>query len=110
MQCSQERLPDNMEIMLFRVVQELLNNTIKHAEATSVSCSIKRTKDSIEIVYADDGKGFDEKSLPHNKSLGIFGIRSRIDFLSGTVKLESTKGKGTKFSIFVPLKQDIKRK
>jgi signal transduction histidine kinase len=109
MQCSHERLPDNLEIMLYRVVQELINNTIKHAGATKISCMIKRTADAIEIDYADNGKGFDEKSLPHNKSLGIFGIRSRIDFLSGTVKLESGEGKGTRFVIHVPLKQDIKR-
>ncbi len=107
--CSDERLPDNTEIMLYRVVQEMVNNTIKHAQAKKITCTITRKDDSIEIEYADDGIGFDEKSLPHNKSLGLFGIRSRIDFLSGTVEIQNEEGKGSRFSIFVPLTQDIKR-
>jgi signal transduction histidine kinase len=107
--CSDERLPENLEIMLYRVVQEMLNNTIKHAQANRIDCTVNRKPRAIEIDYRDDGIGFNEAALPHDKSLGLFGIRSRIDFLSGTVDIDSEKDKGTRFKIFVPLILDIKR-
>jgi signal transduction histidine kinase len=109
LKCSSERLPENLEIMLYRVVQEMLNNTIKHAKASRIDCTVTRKPQAIEIDYADDGIGFDEDALPQDKSLGLFGIRSRVDFLSGTVDIKSAKDKGTRFHILVPLILDVKR-
>ena len=107
--CADERLPEDMEIMLYRVVQEMANNTIKHAQASRIDCSLIRNPQSIEIDYSDNGIGFDEESLPHDRSLGLYGIRSRIDFLSGNVELVSNEGKGSRFRIFVPLVTDVQR-
>jgi len=105
--CREERLAENMEIMIFRVIQELLNNTIKHAKASTVSLYITRGDEEISIDYLDDGIGFDEEKLPHGKNLGVSGIRSRIEYLGGKLKLESEKGKGTRYSISVPISEKI---
>lgn len=103
--CTDERLPENMEITLYRVMQELLNNTIRHAQASRIECSLNRADHLLKIAYSDNGIGFDEINLPHNKSLGLYGIRSRIDFLDGKVTITSEKGKGTSFMISVPVRE-----
>jgi len=109
MKCKKERLPENLEIMIYRIVQEMINNTIKHAEASTIKCKLKRTESNITIHFADDGKGFNSDALPKDKSLGIFGIRSRVDFLGGTVNLKSKPGSGTSYDITIPLVQKSKR-
>jgi len=110
MKCKKERLPENLEIMIYRIVQEMINNTIKHAEASTIKCKMTRTESDIAIHFADDGKGFNSEALPKDKSLGIFGIRSRVDFLGGKVDLKSEIGKGTTYKILIPLIQYSKRK
>jgi signal transduction histidine kinase len=107
--CSNERLPENLEIMIYRIVQEMINNTLKHAEASEIKCSIKRDQEKIIIHFSDNGKGFDAKALPHDRSLGIYGIRSRVDFLSGSVNLKSEKDVGTTYEIVIPLVQKTNR-
>lgn len=109
MECKKERLPENLEIMIYRVVQEMINNTIKHAEASTIKCKMKRTDSDISIHFADDGKGFNSDVLPKDRSLGIFGIRSRVDFLGGIVNLQSKPGSGTSYDITIPLVQKSKR-
>jgi signal transduction histidine kinase len=107
--CSNERLPENLEIMIYRIVQEMINNTLKHAKATQIKCYMKRDQEKITIHYSDNGKGFNVLSLPHDKSLGIYGIRSRVDFLSGSVNLKSGKDIGTTYEIEIPLVQTTNR-
>ena len=92
-----------MEIMIYRVIQEMLNNTIKHAKASKISLYISRGDDEIIMDYMDDGVGFDEDKLPHGENIGLSGIRTRIDYLGGTSKLTSEPGKGTKYSISLPI-------
>ena len=106
--CSSERLAENMEITIYRVMQELINNTLKHAEATEIRCNLIRKTDSISILYSDNGKGFDADSMSHHNGLGISGIRSRVDFLSGQLDLISKKGEGTTYKIEIPLSVQTK--
>jgi len=105
--CGEERLAENMEIMIFRVIQEMLNNTIKHAKASRISLYITRGDEEILIDYKDDGIGFDEDKLPFGKNLGVSGIRSRIEYLGGKLELQSEKEKGTKYSISIPISEKI---
>ena len=100
--CGEERLPQNMEIMIYRVIQEMLNNTLKHARATKITFTIDRSKDLIRMEFRDNGVGFDEIELPHGKNLGLSGIRSRVEYLGGKVEMKSRKGKGTFYSIVIP--------
>ncbi len=105
--CGEMRLAENMEIMLYRVIQEMLNNTLKHAKASKISLLISRDDNEIFIDYHDNGIGFVEDKLPHEKSLGVSGIRSRIDYLGGTIELLSATDKGTKYAIMIPLSEKI---
>ncbi|NOX85776.1 MAG: tetratricopeptide repeat protein [Chlorobi bacterium] len=103
LEIGEERLPENMEIMLYRVIQEMLNNTLKHAKASKIRFSLIKENDEIRMEYADDGVGFDEAELPHDKNLGLAGIRSRVEYLGGAVELRSGKGKGIMYFITIPL-------
>jgi signal transduction histidine kinase len=101
---DEERLPENMEIMIYRIIQEMLNNAIKHAQASKVNLSLIRRDEEILIAFKDDGVGFDEASLPHGKNLGLSGIRSRIEYMGGRIELLSQPGKGTSYSIAIPVR------
>lgn len=105
--CGDSRLPENMEIMIYRIIQEMLNNTLKHAKASKISLYISRDDDEIFLDFTDDGIGFDEEKLPLDKNLGLSGIRSRVEYLGGTIKLTSSEGKGTRYAITIPLSEKI---
>ncbi len=98
-----ERMEENMEIMLYRIVQEMLNNTLKHAQATKIVFSLNKETEKLIIRYFDNGKGFDQKEIKLEKSLGLSGIRSRVDFLKGSMTLQTEPGKGTRYDISIPL-------
>lgn len=103
--CGEERLPQNMEIMIYRVIQEMLNNTLKHARATKITFKVNRRKDLIKMEFRDNGVGFDEIELPHGKNLGLSGIRSRVEYLGGKVEMKSGKDKGTFYLITIPVNE-----
>ena len=98
-----ERIESNTEIIIYRIVQELLNNTIKHATATEVLVQIVRESERMSITVEDNGKGFDIQKLENSKGAGWANIKSRVDYLKGKLDLHSEKGKGTSVSIDCPL-------
>jgi len=100
---SNGRLPENTEIMLFRIVQEMVNNTLKHAQAKNIEFSFSKGNGVILIDYKDDGVGFELDKLPRNSSLGVYGIQSRIDFLNGKLKVESKIGQGVYYHVSIPI-------
>jgi signal transduction histidine kinase len=87
--------------MVYRIIQELLNNTFKHAEATHVNLSLRFDKKNLQLVYQDDGRGFDQQYI--KKGIGLDSIQSRIKFHQGTLKIESEPGKGTITRISIPI-------
>jgi signal transduction histidine kinase len=102
------RLPSEMELSIFRVVQEGLTNVAKHAMASHAWVSLRADGRRLEVSVVDDGVGFDvEKMLgsPERKSLGLFGIQERVELMGGSLKVESQPGKGTRLYIQVPLNQ-----
>lgn len=99
-----DRLPENHEIMLYRVVQELLNNTLKHGKASSIFLLIDRQADRLNMHYADNGVGFAMEKLVDSGSLGLKSIQSRVHFLEGELNIESAPGKGASFRISIPIK------
>jgi two-component system NarL family sensor kinase len=99
----EERLPENKEIMLYRIVQELTNNTLKHAEAKNITLDISIVPNSLEMVYADDGKGFDYNSKIENDSLGLKSIQSRVNFLNGFLSVDSKPGQGVRYTFEIPV-------
>ncbi len=97
------RLPENTEIMLYRVIQEMVNNTLKHAKATNISINMNIQPDVLNVQYADDGKGFNVEEKIESKSIGMNSIQSRIKFLEGDVTAESKPNKGVSYFIQIPI-------
>jgi len=100
---EKSRLPENTEIMLFRIVQEMVNNTLKHAEAKNISLKISVSPDKISIHYNDDGKGFIPEEKSESKSIGLVTIKSRVKYLNGELKLKTAPGKGVIYDFEIPL-------
>lgn len=101
-----ERLPEKLEFTLYRVIIELLNNTIKHANATKVNISITKT-DGIQMVYSDNGCGFDQEIVGKKKnSMGLFNITNRLKSLNGALLIESSPGKGMALVVDLPIEAE----
>lgn len=98
-----ERLPENHEIMIYRIVQEMVNNTLKHAEAGKIDLVMMMHPDQLVINYSDNGLGFDVEKVIEQKSLGIQSIHSRVSFLDGKINIKSTRGKGSLYTITIPV-------
>jgi len=100
---DRRRLPKEQEIILYRIIQELLNNTLKHAQASQAFIQITFEDNRMKLSYRDDGKGFnlDEVKTKSSKSLGLIGIESRVSSLNASLDLKSEIGQG--FQAFVEL-------
>lgn len=101
--------PPETELILFRVVQELLNNIVKHAEASAIEVCLQTSPLSIRIMVSDNGKGFLPAQLSWKKGekgLGLGNMKKRIDIMQGTFNLVSMPGKGTCVTIEVPHKME----
>jgi signal transduction histidine kinase len=95
--------PDNtVKITVYRIVQELISNIIKHANATTVQVQIIAKDHLLRITVEDDGKGFDVASLENADGIGYKNIKSRIDFLKGRIDVRSTHEEGTSVYIEIP--------
>ncbi len=89
-------------ITIYRIIQELINNTIKHASAQQAIVQLTKTGEQITLTVEDDGKGFDTNLLDRAKGIGWESIKNRVDFLQGKVDIQSDTGKGT--SVFIEIK------
>jgi signal transduction histidine kinase/ligand-binding sensor domain-containing protein len=97
------RLNETVEISVYRIVQEALNNMVKHSQAKNISLQLMRTTSSLEIRITDDGKGFDVSRIGESKGLGWKNMYSRVETLRGTIHIDSSPGKGTEIFITIPL-------
>jgi signal transduction histidine kinase len=98
-----ERLDNNIETVLYRVIQECVNNVIKHSGANQLDISLIKDVDGIAATIEDNGRGFDTKDKQKFDGIGMKNIISRIDYLKGTVDFDSSPGRGTLVAIHVPL-------
>lgn len=108
------RLGGDLELALYRIVQEGLTNIMKHAKAKAANVLLRCERSRIRLVVDDDGCGFDPETVLENtagsrRHLGLHGIRERVNLLNGTVEIESAKGKGTTLSITIPLSKGAAR-
>lgn len=90
----------NKELMLYRIVQEQLNNTIKHAQASKISVSLKCNDDNLYLSVSDNGVGFDPSQT--SKGIGLQNINSRVEFYSGKMHINSAPGKGCSLEVCIP--------
>jgi signal transduction histidine kinase len=96
-----DRLPEDVETALYRIVQESLTNVAKHAGAATASVTVHRRPCAVTAVVEDDGGGFDPAAI--TTGLGLTSIRERAELVSGTVRVESRPGVGTTIAVEVPL-------
>ena len=100
-------LPEDESVLLFRAVQELLINMVKHAKARRSSVTLKRSDNQVQVEVQDDGVGFDTGTLSTQgsvkKGFGLLSIRERLHNLGGNMEVQSSPGGGTKVSITTPL-------
>ena len=101
-----DRLPQEAEAAAYRIVQEALTNIARHARATSCRIVIDQVGDSIEVLVADDGVGFDpevQRSGRSDRGLGLLGMQERVTRLGGACVVDSAPGRGTSVTVTLPL-------
>ena len=96
------RLPLQQEFALFRIIQEFINNALKHSEADKLKIRFSETGDKARIVLMDNGIGFDTKKL-RDEGMGLNNVQSRIRPYNGEVEIISRPGSGTRYEITVPI-------
>jgi len=91
----EERINQQIEVVIYRVITELINNTIKHAEANNIQISLSRENNSLNLIYIDDGKGFDPDEInSESTGMGLYNILSRIKSLNGSHNIQSNPETG----------------
>ena len=101
-----DRLKYDYEINVYRIVQELLTNTLKHAQASEINIQLFKKEHVLNIVVDDDGKGFKPEEIPQKEGMGLDNIKSRVAKFDGSLVIDSGLGGGTTFTIDLPLKED----
>ncbi len=98
----EQRLDASTEIVLYRIVQELLNNVVKHAQATEVYVQLIRKSDVLSLTIEDNGIGFDTTYQTHQKGAGMRNITNRVAYLNGKIDIQSKPNEGTSVFIEIP--------
>jgi two-component system, NarL family, sensor histidine kinase DegS len=98
----ERRLESYQEVMVFRAIQELLNNAARHSQATQVKVQVDMGETNIKVTVDDNGKGFDVESLEERSSMGLKVIRERVEMLGGYMEIDSVIGQGTRVSFQLP--------
>ena len=100
-----ERLSADLEIALYRLVQESVSNIVKHSRAKRIELSLDRTEQGLRLVVGDDGVGIADLERAKRLSHGLAGMMHRIRSVGGTFDVRSGAGQGTRIEVFVPLKK-----
>jgi two-component system, NarL family, sensor histidine kinase DegS len=98
----EKRLPSKYEVALFRLVQESVQNALKHAQPKEIQVKAEIQKDKVTVIIKDNGKGFNTEESKKG-SFGIMGMKERVDLLDGDISIDSKPGAGTIVLIKVPL-------
>ena len=100
-----ERLSPDLEIALYRLVQESINNIVKHSKAKRIELCLDRIEKGLRLTVADDGVGIADLERAKRLSHGLAGMMHRVRSVNGTFDVRSGPGQGTRIEVFVPLKQ-----
>ncbi|GEM_PF-454340 len=100
---DENRLDYSIEINLYRIIQELISNILKHSKASEVSIQLLKKEKQLNIVVEDNGMGFDVNQAKSRKGMGLKNIESRVNSLNGEFNIDSGKGAGTTITIDIPL-------
>lgn len=100
---EKRKLNNTAEVFIYRMVQELVANIIKHAEASQIMVQLMMDEDATSLTVEDNGKGFDKNILQHKKGAGIRNITYRVQYLGGTLDIDTNPGNGTSVNIQLPI-------
>ena len=96
---KERRLADNIEVTLFRIANELVNNALRHANASAINVQLIIDDERASVVVEDDGIGFDTSLMDSFMGTGLKNLRSRVESFNGTVDFNSSPGKGTEINV-----------
>ncbi|MEI3791019.1 MULTISPECIES: tetratricopeptide repeat-containing sensor histidine kinase [unclassified Chryseobacterium] len=96
-------IPEDKQLILYRIIQELVNNAIKHADTSEIIIQISEEENVLHLTVEDNGKGFDPASLDVRKTAGFHNIESRVQFLKGTMNITSELNIGTSIELQIPI-------
>ncbi len=99
----EKRLDNSLEISLFRIIQELVANIIKHADAKQATINVSQYEGNLNIILEDNGKGMNVSQVDSQKGMGIHSIKTRIEHLQGSFTIDSTPTKGTTVIMNIPI-------
>jgi signal transduction histidine kinase len=102
-QFDEASLSPTIKTALYRLIAEALTNITKHAQASVVEINLRQNEHTLELTITDDGRGFEPAVLNHSQTLGIAGMRERVNLLQGQFCLESQPGAGAKIAVSLPL-------
>ncbi len=97
-----ERIEENIEIVLYRILQESVNNVIKHSGATALDISLIKDAEGISATIEDNGKGFNSRAINEQAGIGLKNMKARVEYLKGTIDFDSSPGNGTLVAIHIP--------
>lgn len=107
---TERRLRSAVEVGLFRIIQEALNNIWKHAKASQVTVKLEMAEEAVTVIVQDNGQGFNiDEAIKANQgrdSLGLTSMQERVELLGGTFDLWTAEGKGTKITVKVPIVEE----
>ena len=99
----EERLDAKMEVNIYRIVQELVNNVIKHAQASKIIIQVNQFENMINVMVEDDGRGFDVVKARQKPGAGMINLEARVHSIKGKMFIDTRTGRGTTVSIDIPV-------
>jgi two-component system sensor histidine kinase DegS len=99
---TERRLESYLEVMVFRAIQEILTNAIRHSQASQVKVQVDMSDTNVRVTVDDNGKGFDVDTLDEKSNLGLKVIRDRVEMLGGFMEVDSVSGQGTRVTFQLP--------
>lgn len=100
----EKRLPEELELSLYRIIDELINNIIKHAKASEISIQLIEHEDMLNVIVEDNGRGFNYNPNNKNYGMGLNNIMTRVNHFAGSFEIDSSVGNGTTIIINIPQK------
>ncbi len=98
-----ERLDETIETVLYRIIQECVNNVIKHSEASTLDIQIIKDEKEVSVTIEDNGKGYNMANEERFEGIGLRNIKTRVEYLNGDVNFDSSIGRGTHVYVEIPL-------
>jgi two-component system NarL family sensor kinase len=99
---DENSISKNSSSTIYRIIQELVNNILKHANAQTALIQLIRKNDALSITVEDNGKGFDKTILQNSDGIGYLNLQNRVTYLGGTIDIQSGIGNGTSVNIEIP--------